>query len=97
MRSRLEPRRRPQGKRPQTYYQQQQQLKGPPWRLDGSNYGTPSIRLPWLSLAVQQQDWFDDNNAVISTLLVDKSRLHRAYFDQSGLLPPSPLCVTTTA
>ncbi|BHF68279.1 hypothetical protein SprV_0301131200 [Sparganum proliferum] len=27
----------------------------------------------------QQQDWFDDNDAVISNLLVEKNRLHKAY------------------
>ncbi|BHF77810.1 hypothetical protein SprV_0602092000 [Sparganum proliferum] len=27
----------------------------------------------------QHQDWFDDNDAVISSLLVEKNRLHKAY------------------
>ncbi|BHF76894.1 hypothetical protein SprV_0501999400 [Sparganum proliferum] len=29
----------------------------------------------------QHQDWFDDNDAVISNLLVEKNRLHKAYVD----------------
>ncbi|BHF72040.1 hypothetical protein SprV_0401510300 [Sparganum proliferum] len=29
----------------------------------------------------QHQDWFDDNNAVISNLLAEKNRLHKAYID----------------
>ncbi|BHF57824.1 hypothetical protein SprV_0100077000 [Sparganum proliferum] len=29
----------------------------------------------------QHQDWFDDNDAVISNLLAKKNRLHKAYFD----------------
>ncbi|BHF68280.1 hypothetical protein SprV_0301131300 [Sparganum proliferum] len=29
----------------------------------------------------QQQDWFDDNDAVISNLLAEKNRLHKAYAD----------------
>nr|VZI40289.1 unnamed protein product [Spirometra erinaceieuropaei] len=29
----------------------------------------------------QHQDWFDDNNAVISNLLAEKNRLHKAYVD----------------
>ncbi|BHF75556.1 hypothetical protein SprV_0501865200 [Sparganum proliferum] len=29
----------------------------------------------------QHQDWFDDNDAVISNLLAEKSRLHKAYVD----------------
>ncbi|BHF73147.1 hypothetical protein SprV_0401622300 [Sparganum proliferum] len=29
----------------------------------------------------QHQDWFDDNDAVISNLLAEKNRLHKAYVD----------------
>ncbi|BHF84938.1 hypothetical protein SprV_1002809200 [Sparganum proliferum] len=29
----------------------------------------------------QHQDWFDDNDAVISNLLTEKNRLHKAYVD----------------
>ncbi|BHF68704.1 hypothetical protein SprV_0301174300 [Sparganum proliferum] len=29
----------------------------------------------------QHQDWFDENDAVISNLLVEKNRLHKAYID----------------
>ncbi|BHF85325.1 hypothetical protein SprV_1002848800 [Sparganum proliferum] len=29
----------------------------------------------------QHQDWFDDNDAVINNLLVEKNRLHKAYVD----------------
>ncbi|BHF72901.1 hypothetical protein SprV_0401597200 [Sparganum proliferum] len=29
----------------------------------------------------QYQDWFDDNDAVISNLLAEKNRLHKAYVD----------------
>ncbi|BHF68763.1 hypothetical protein SprV_0301180400 [Sparganum proliferum] len=31
----------------------------------------------------QHQDWFDDNDAVISNLLAEKNRLHKAYLDHS--------------
>nr|VZI20700.1 unnamed protein product [Spirometra erinaceieuropaei] len=31
----------------------------------------------------QHRDWFDDNNAVISNLLADKKRLHKAYVNHS--------------
>ncbi|BHF74464.1 hypothetical protein SprV_0501755000 [Sparganum proliferum] len=30
----------------------------------------------------QHQDWFDDNDAVISNLLAEKNRLHKAYVDR---------------
>ncbi|VDL91620.1 unnamed protein product [Schistocephalus solidus] len=53
MRLRLQPQRRPQGKRP-----------------------------PVLGRARrQQQDWFDENDADISNLLVEKNGLHKAYMD----------------
>nr|VZI37438.1 unnamed protein product [Spirometra erinaceieuropaei] len=29
----------------------------------------------------QHQDWFDDNDAVVSNLLAEKNRLHKAYVD----------------
>ncbi|BHF60826.1 hypothetical protein SprV_0100379400 [Sparganum proliferum] len=29
----------------------------------------------------QHQDWFDNNDAVISNLFAEKNRLHRAYVD----------------
>nr|VZI46954.1 unnamed protein product [Spirometra erinaceieuropaei] len=43
--------------------------------------------LQWTTLAVlsrargQNRDWFDDNEAAISNLLVEKNRLHKAYVD----------------
>ncbi|BHF80762.1 hypothetical protein SprV_0702389000 [Sparganum proliferum] len=33
----------------------------------------------------QHQDWFDDNDAVISNLLAEKNRLHKAYVDHPTL------------
>nr|VZI20637.1 unnamed protein product [Spirometra erinaceieuropaei] len=32
----------------------------------------------------QHQDWFDDNDAVISNLLAEKNRMHRAYLDRQS-------------
>ncbi|BHF75643.1 hypothetical protein SprV_0501873900 [Sparganum proliferum] len=32
----------------------------------------------------QHQDWFDDNDAVISNLLAEKNRLHKAYVDHAN-------------
>ncbi|BHF66044.1 hypothetical protein SprV_0200905800 [Sparganum proliferum] len=60
MRIRLQPRRRPQGKRPPVQ----------------------STALAVLGRARRQhQDWFDDNDAVISNLLAEKNHLHKAYVD----------------
>ncbi|BHF61078.1 hypothetical protein SprV_0100404900 [Sparganum proliferum] len=45
-------------------------------------YTIQSTALAVLSRAhLQHQDWFDDNDAVISNLLADKNRLHKAYVD----------------
>ncbi|VDL87405.1 unnamed protein product [Schistocephalus solidus] len=30
----------------------------------------------------QHQDWFDDNDAVINALLIEKNQLHKAYIDR---------------
>ncbi|BHF66062.1 hypothetical protein SprV_0200907600 [Sparganum proliferum] len=56
----------------------------PPWRIAGVTCGTQSSRQRWPSSVVarrQNQDWFDDNDAVISNLLAEKNRLRKAYVD----------------
>ncbi|BHF77819.1 hypothetical protein SprV_0602092900 [Sparganum proliferum] len=45
----------------------------------------------------QHQDWFDDNDAVISNLLAEKNRLHKAYVvTPLTITEPPPTAVATT-
>ncbi|BHF57167.1 hypothetical protein SprV_0100010800 [Sparganum proliferum] len=113
MRIRLQPRRRPQGKRPPGKLNiallslpahHLRFSNGLAQRLDNLPIaaGTAaaaenaSVENRWCqlrdtiqstALAVlgrarrQHQDWFDDNDAVISNLLAEKNRLHKAYVD----------------
>ncbi|BHF83733.1 hypothetical protein SprV_0902687900 [Sparganum proliferum] len=107
MRIRLQPRRRPQGKRPPSklniallylpahhlHFNNElaQRLDNIPIAAENA-----SVENRWCQLrdtvqstaiAVlgrarrQYQDWFDDNDAVISNLLAEKNRLHKAYVD----------------
>ncbi|BHF71785.1 hypothetical protein SprV_0401484500 [Sparganum proliferum] len=116
MRIRLQPRRRPQGKRPPGK-QNIALLSLPAHHLHFSNElaqrldnlpiaaaddaaaaaaENASVENRWFqlrdtiqstALAVlgrarrQHQDWFDEHDAVISNLLVEKNRLHKAYID----------------
>ncbi|BHF77929.1 hypothetical protein SprV_0602103900 [Sparganum proliferum] len=110
MRIRLQPRRRPQGKRPpgklniaflslpahHLYFSTElaQRLDNLP--IAAAAAENASVENRWCqlrdtiqstALAVlgrarrQHQDWFDDNDAVISNLLAEKNRLHKAYVD----------------
>nr|VZI25723.1 unnamed protein product [Spirometra erinaceieuropaei] len=101
---RLQPRRRPQGKRPPAHHlhfgnELAQRLDNLPIADDAAaaaaaENASVEIRQCQLrdtvqstTLAVlgrarrQHQDWFDDNDAVISNLLAEKNRLHKAYVD----------------
>ncbi|BHF74133.1 hypothetical protein SprV_0401721700 [Sparganum proliferum] len=107
MRIRLQPRRRPQGKRPPGRLNTAL-LSLPAHHLHFSNElaqrldnlpiaaENASVENRWChlrdtvqstALAVlgrarrQHQDWLDDNDAVISNLLAEKNRLHKAYVD----------------
>ncbi|BHF59645.1 hypothetical protein SprV_0100260600 [Sparganum proliferum] len=108
MRIRLQPRRRPQGKRPpgklnvallslsahHLHFSTElaQRLDNLP--IAAAAAENASVENRWCqlrdtiqstALAVlgrarrQHQDWFDDNDAVISNLLAEKNRLHKAY------------------
>ncbi|BHF63558.1 hypothetical protein SprV_0200655200 [Sparganum proliferum] len=116
MRIRLQPRRRPQGKRPpgklnvallslpahHLHFSTElaQRLDNLPIVAaaadDAAAAENASVENRWCqlrdtiqstALAVlgrarrQHQDWFDDNDAVISNLLAEKNRLHKAYVD----------------
>ncbi|BHF83399.1 hypothetical protein SprV_0902654100 [Sparganum proliferum] len=119
MRIRLQPRRRPQGKRPpgklnvallslpahHLHFSNElaQRLDNLPIVAAAANDAAAaaadeqaSVENRWCqlrdtiqstALAVlgrarrQHQDWFDDNDAVISNLLAEKNRLHKAYVD----------------
>ncbi|BHF60852.1 hypothetical protein SprV_0100382100 [Sparganum proliferum] len=117
MRIRLQPRRRPQGKRPpgkvniallslpahhlRFSNELAQRLDNLPIAAVAAEAAdvaaqTASVENRWCqlrdtiqstALAVlgrarrQHQDWFDDNDAVISNLLAEKNRLHKAYVD----------------
>nr|VZI11159.1 unnamed protein product [Spirometra erinaceieuropaei] len=114
MRIRLQPRRRPQGKRPpgklnvallslsahRLHFSNElaQRLDNLPIAAaaDAPDAENASVENRWcqlrdtvqttaLSVLVrerrQHQDWFDDNDAVISNLLAEKNRLHKAYVD----------------
>nr|VZI32826.1 unnamed protein product [Spirometra erinaceieuropaei] len=113
MRIRLQPRRRPQGKRPPDKLntallslpahhlhfgnELAQRLDNLPIAADAAAAAeNASVENRWCqlrdtvlstALAVlgrarrQHQDWFDDNDAVISDLLVEKNRLHKACVD----------------
>nr|VZI01104.1 unnamed protein product [Spirometra erinaceieuropaei] len=94
MRIRLQPRRRPQGKRPLA-----QRLDNLPIAAaadDAAAAEKTSVENRWCQLrdtvqstelAVlgraprQHQDWFDDNEAAIRNLLAERNRLHKAYVD----------------
>ncbi|BHF66326.1 hypothetical protein SprV_0200934200 [Sparganum proliferum] len=104
MRIRLQPRRRPQGKRPPGKLKVSL-LSLPAHHLHFSNElaqrldnlpiaaaddaaaaaaEQASVENRWSILGRarrQHQDWFDDNDAVISNLLAEKNRLHKAYVD----------------
>ncbi|VDL89047.1 unnamed protein product [Schistocephalus solidus] len=109
MRLRLQPRRRPQGKRPQGKLNTVL-LNVPAHYLHFSNeLANRLANLPvadadisvdnrWCHLRDtiqstaldvldrarrQHQDWFDDNDAGINALLVEKNQLHKAYIDRS--------------
>ncbi|BHF81620.1 hypothetical protein SprV_0802475300 [Sparganum proliferum] len=112
MRIRLQPRRRPQGKRPpgklnvallslpahHLHFSTElaQRLDNLPIAAAAAAAENASVENRWCqlrdtiqstALAVlgrarrQHQDWFDDNDAVISNLLTEKNRLHKAYVD----------------
>nr|VZI31712.1 unnamed protein product [Spirometra erinaceieuropaei] len=112
MRIRLQPRRRPQGKRPpgklntvllsllvhHLHFSNElaQRLDNIPIAADTAVAENASVENRWCqlrdtvqstALAVlgraprQHQDWFDDNDAVISNLLAEKNRLQKAYVD----------------
>nr|VZI26158.1 unnamed protein product [Spirometra erinaceieuropaei] len=74
MRIRLQPRRRPQGKRPP------ERLRGEPLVSTARHGSVDGARRP-RSRSPQHQDWFDQNDAVIRNLLAEKNRLHKAYVD----------------
>ncbi|BHF68793.1 hypothetical protein SprV_0301183400 [Sparganum proliferum] len=86
MRIRLQPRRRPQRKRPQ-------RLEALPAADENVSVGTRWCQLQNTvhsnSLAVlnrarrQHVNWFDDSDAVINNLCADKNRWHRAYLHRS--------------
>nr|VZI51103.1 unnamed protein product [Spirometra erinaceieuropaei] len=87
MRIRLQPRRRPQGKRPPDNL---------PIAADAAAAENASVENRWCQLRdtvqstaltvlgrapCQHQDWFDDNDATIRNLLAEKNRLHKVYVD----------------
>ncbi|BHF61991.1 hypothetical protein SprV_0100497200 [Sparganum proliferum] len=105
MRIRLQPRRRPQGKRPpgklniallslpahHLHFSNElaQRLDDLPIAADEADEAVDvaaenaSVEKRWCQLRDTGPDWFDDNDAVISNLLAEKNRLHKAYVDRS--------------
>nr|VZI47500.1 unnamed protein product [Spirometra erinaceieuropaei] len=95
MRIRLQPRRRPQGKRPPGKLNVAL-LSLPAHHLHFSNDLAQRLdNLPIAAVAaaaenaavenrrcqLRDTDWFDDNDAAIKNLLAEKNRLHKAYVD----------------
>nr|VZI46783.1 unnamed protein product [Spirometra erinaceieuropaei] len=74
MRIRLQPRRRPQGKRPP------ERFRGEPL-VSTARHGTVDGAGRPRRARHQHQEWFDDNDAAIRNLLAEKNRLHKAYVD----------------
>ncbi|VDM04042.1 unnamed protein product, partial [Schistocephalus solidus] len=91
MRLRLQPRRRPQGRRPPGNNQITEKLEDLHAPADNSTVETRwgQLRNVIMSTALevlgrarrQHQDWFYDNDADISNLIAERNGLHKAYMD----------------
>ncbi|BHF77787.1 hypothetical protein SprV_0602089700 [Sparganum proliferum] len=87
MRIRIRPRRRPQAsstaRQPSYRRRRPRRRRRCQKRLRGEPRGTvQTTALAVLDRARRQhQEWFDDNDTVISKLLAEKNRLHKAYLD----------------
>ncbi|BHF64342.1 hypothetical protein SprV_0200734500 [Sparganum proliferum] len=77
----LQPRRRPQGKRPPVAAADENASVESRWCQLRNTVQSTALAV-FGRACRQHQDWFDDNDAVISDLLAEKNRLHKAYVNR---------------